>query len=46
MRTLGLVEIFFSYAVSRRIFKERIGRLELAGIALIALGVALIASAG
>ena len=46
VRTLGLVEIFFSYAVSRRIFKERIGRLELAGIALIALGVALIAGAG
>jgi len=46
VRTLGLVEVFFSYAVSRRIFKERIGRLELAGIALIALGVALIARAG
>ena len=46
MRTLGLVEVFFSYAVSRRIFKERIGRLALLGIALIALGVALIARAG
>ena len=45
VRTLGLVEIFFSYAVSRRIFKERIGRLELAGIVLIASGVALIAAA-
>ena len=45
VRTLGLVEVFFSYAVSRRIFKERIGRLELAGIVLIALGVGLIAAA-
>ena len=45
VRTLGLVEIFFSYAVSRRIFKERMGRLELIGMTALVLGVALIASA-
>ncbi len=45
VRTLGLVEVFFSLAVSRRIFKERFGRLEVAGIILVALGVALIAAA-
>jgi drug/metabolite transporter (DMT)-like permease len=42
VRTLGLVELIFSYAVSRRLFRERLSRLELAGMALLALGVALI----
>jgi drug/metabolite transporter (DMT)-like permease len=37
--TLGLVELIFSYAVSRRIFRERIERRELSGISLLALGV-------
>jgi len=42
VRTLGLVELIFSYAVSRRLFRERLSNLELAGIALLALGVAII----
>ena len=42
VRTLGLVEVLFSLLVSRRIFKERIGMRELAGIALVVLGVLLI----
>jgi drug/metabolite transporter (DMT)-like permease len=42
VRTLGLVELLFSYAVSRRIFRERLGRIELAGMALLAAGVAII----
>jgi drug/metabolite transporter (DMT)-like permease len=42
VRTLGLVELFFSYAVSRRLFRERLARLELAGMALLALGIAMI----
>jgi drug/metabolite transporter (DMT)-like permease len=42
VRTLGLVELIFSYAVSRRIFRERIERRELGGIALLALGVVII----
>ncbi len=46
VRTLGLIELVFSYAVSRRLFRERLSRLELAGMALLALGVAIIALAG
>lgn len=42
VRTLGLVELVFSYAVSRKLFRERLSRLELAGMALLALGVAAI----
>ena len=42
VRTLGLVELVFSYAVSLRLFRERLSGLELAGMALLALGVALI----
>ena len=37
VRTLGLIELLFSYAVSRRVFRERLSRRELAGIALLAL---------
>jgi len=40
VRTLGLVELFFSYVVSRKIFRERLGRTELAGIVLLTLGIA------
>jgi drug/metabolite transporter (DMT)-like permease len=43
VRTLGLVEVLFSYLVSLRLFRERLGRLEIAGLALLVLGVALIA---
>ena len=42
VRTLGLVELVFSVAVSRRFFRERLSGRELGGIALLALGVALI----
>lgn len=45
VRTLGLIELVFSYSVSRRLFRERLSRLELAGMGLIALGVALVAFA-
>jgi drug/metabolite transporter (DMT)-like permease len=46
VRTLGLVEVLFSLAVSRRLFKERIGWRELAGTALVAGAAALIAARG
>ena len=46
VRTLGLVELVFSYAVSRRLFRERLSRRELAGMALLALGVVLISLKG
>jgi drug/metabolite transporter (DMT)-like permease len=39
VRTLGLVEMIFSYAVSRRLFREHLERRERAGMALIALAV-------
>jgi drug/metabolite transporter (DMT)-like permease len=42
VRTLGLVELVFSTAVSRRFFRERLSRRELGGIVLLALGVAVI----
>jgi len=42
VRTLGLIELLFSYVVSRRLFRERLTRLELAGIGLLTLGVAII----
>jgi len=42
VRTLGLIELVFSYAVSRRLFRERLSALEAAGMALLALGVAVI----
>ncbi|MEW6688200.1 MAG: EamA/RhaT family transporter, partial [Pseudomonadota bacterium] len=42
VRTLGLIELVFSYAVSRRLFRERLRPRELAGMALLALGVAAI----
>jgi len=42
VRTLGLIELVFSYLVSRKLFAERLNRTELAGMALLALGVAII----
>ena len=38
VRILGLVELLFSYVVSRRVFRERLSRIELGGIALLTLG--------
>ena len=40
VRTLGLIELYFSYVVSRRVFRERIGHAELAGLVLLAVGLA------
>lgn len=42
VRTLGLVELVFSYVVSLRLFRERLSTREVAGMALLAAGVALI----
>ena len=46
VRTLGLVELVFSYAVSRKLFREKLSSRELAGMALLALGVVLISPKG
>ena len=42
VRTLGLVELLFSYVVSRRVFREHLSRGELAGIALLTLGLVVV----
>jgi drug/metabolite transporter (DMT)-like permease len=39
VRTLGLIELYFSYLVSRRIFRERLSGAEFAGFVLLAAGV-------
>lgn len=39
VRTLILIEVLFTYVVSMRVFREAISRRELAGIALVVLGV-------
>lgn len=42
VRTLGLVELLFSLAVSQKLFREKHSRAELAGMALLLVGVAII----
>ena len=43
VRTLGLIELLFSYALSRRLFRERLTRRELLGVALLALALVVVA---
>jgi drug/metabolite transporter (DMT)-like permease len=38
VRTLGLIELYFSYVVSRRVFRERLGSAEIVGLVLLAIG--------
>jgi drug/metabolite transporter (DMT)-like permease len=42
VRTLGLVELIFSYVVSLKLFREKLTAMELGGMALIALGIIVI----
>jgi drug/metabolite transporter (DMT)-like permease len=42
VRTLGLLELVFSYVVSLRLFREKLTRRELGGMALLAVGVILV----
>lgn len=44
VRTLALVEVLYGYAVSWRIFKEKISRKETLGIVLLVAGIALISA--
>ena len=44
VRTLGLVEVLFSYLVSRRLFNEHMTRNELAGLLLVCAGVLVVCS--
>jgi drug/metabolite transporter (DMT)-like permease len=38
VRTLGLIELYFSYFVSRRVFRERLSAAELTGFVLLGVG--------
>jgi drug/metabolite transporter (DMT)-like permease len=42
VRTLGLVELIFSYVVSLKLFREKLSAMELGGMTLIALGIVVI----
>ena len=42
VRTLALVELLFAYIVSRRIFRERLLGTQMLGIALLAIGIAIV----
>ena len=42
VRTLGLVELVFSYLVSMKLFREKLSAMELGGMALLAAGVVLV----
>ncbi|MDB5905433.1 MAG: hypothetical protein JWM26_4311 [Betaproteobacteria bacterium] len=42
VRTLALVEVFFGYAVSHRLFRERVSRIEIAGMLLLVVGLAIV----
>ncbi len=41
VRTLALVEVLFAYAISGRIFKERLAAREIVGLCLVVIGVGL-----
>jgi len=45
VRTLALVELLFAYAISRHVFRERLRRLELAGIALLCVALVVVTQA-
>jgi drug/metabolite transporter (DMT)-like permease len=42
VRTLGLVELVFAWVVSRRLFRESLKPRELAGMAFLILGLAMV----
>jgi drug/metabolite transporter (DMT)-like permease len=42
VRTLGLIELFFSLAISRRVFQERLRAIEWSGLAMLAVGLIVI----
>jgi drug/metabolite transporter (DMT)-like permease len=46
VRTLSLIEVLFAHVVARRVFAQRATRREVAGIALVVTGVALLLLAG
>ena len=45
VRTLALIELLFSYVISRRFFGERFGRLQIAGLVVLIAGLVLVTRA-
>jgi drug/metabolite transporter (DMT)-like permease len=46
VRTLGLIELLFSYVISRQVFRERLTRRELAAMALLTLALVVMTRRG
>lgn len=44
VRVVGLVEVLYSYAVSRRLFREPVAAVELIGIALLVAGIVVVST--
>ena len=42
VRTLGLIELVFALVISQRVFRERLTRRELAGVAVLACGLVIV----
>lgn len=42
VRTLALVELLFAYVISRQIFRERLTRIEMTGIALLCIAIVIV----
>jgi uncharacterized membrane protein len=45
VRIVGLIEVFYSYAVSTRLFKEHVRLLEILGIVLVVVGIVVVSLA-
>jgi drug/metabolite transporter (DMT)-like permease len=46
VRTLGLVELFFSLAIARRLFREKVSALEMVGMGLLTVSLVLVTLGG
>ena len=42
VRTLALIELVFTLIISQRVFRERLTRLELAGVAVLVCGLVVV----
>lgn len=42
VRTLALIEVFFGYVISHRFFRERVTGIEIAGMVLLVIGLAIV----
>jgi drug/metabolite transporter (DMT)-like permease len=42
VRTLALIELVFSYVISRRVFRESFGRLQIVGLIVLFAGLIIV----